>query len=173
MSFFYNYPKYTYNMNRPSIKQIREILNVPSSVTGRNDVRTGGGRIRLNINLSKEREADLEAKLSVLYPHLTISVTDDIVSNSQSYEDHIVTVIRYTDLNKVLNNKQEQAAAAAAAEIEDVVPELVKLYKESDDIDPASGVLVGLVIGLVMWLVLPAAVALVVGSLIYRLVYGL
>jgi hypothetical protein len=171
MSFFYNYPKYIYNMNRPSIKQIRGILNVPSSVTGRNDVRAGGGRIRLNINLSKEREADLEIKLSVLYPHLTISVTDDIISNSQSYEDHIVTVIHYTDLNKVLSEKQERNTPPA--KVEDVIPELVKVYKESDDIDPVSGVLVGVGVGIVMWIILAAAAGIVVGRLIYQSIYGL
>ena len=158
-------------MNRPSIKQIRGILNVPSSVTGRNDVRAGGGRIRLNINLSKEREADLEIKLSVLYPHLNISVTDDVVSNSQSYEDHIVTVIHYTDLNKVLSEKQERNTPPA--KVEDVIPELVKVYKESDDIDPVSGVLVGVGVGIVMWIILAAATGIVVGRLIYQSIYGL
>jgi len=158
-------------MNRPSIKQIRGILNIPSAVTGRNEVRTGGGRIRLNINLSKEQEADLEVKLSVLYPHLNISVTDDIVSNSQSYEDHIVTVIHYTDLNKVLSEKQERNTPPV--KVEDVIPELVKVYKESDDIDPASGVLVGLGVGIVMWLILAAVAGVVVGRLIYQSVSGL
>ena len=160
-------------MNRPSIKQIRGILNIPSSVTGRNDVRAGGGRIRLNINLSKEREADLEAKLSVLYPHLTISVTDDVVSNSQSYEDHIVTVIHYTDLQKVLNEKQEQVVTTSPEKVDDVIPELVKVYKESDDIDPVSGVLVGVGVGIVMWLILAAAAGVVVGRVIYQSIYGL
>ena len=91
-------------MTRPSLKQVREILG--QKVTGRNDARIGGGRIKLDINLERAQEVDLENKLSCLYPSLIITVADDVLRNKYG-EDVIVTVINYRDLNVVKERKQQ------------------------------------------------------------------
>ena len=140
---------------RPSIKQIRNILGF--YVKARNDSRAGGGRIKLDINLSKEQENYLEQQLSSLYPDYTISVSDSVVK-LKGDTNKIVTVIHYYDLERVLKVKVEREqtvtkTVSAEPVIVSNVEALEELYK-ADNSDPAKGVAVGCLLGLVGWVLI-------------------
>lgn len=91
-------------MTRPTLKQVRELLG--QKVTGRNDNRVGGGRIKLDTNLERAQEVDLENKLSCLYPKLIITVADDVLRDKEK-GDIVVTVINYRDLELVKEKRQQ------------------------------------------------------------------
>jgi hypothetical protein len=135
---------------RPSIKQIRNILGF--YVKARHDSRAGGGRIKLDINLTKEEEDHLEQQLSSLYPEYTISVSDSVVK-LQGDTNKIVTVIHYYDLDHVLKVKVEREQTATDPV---VVPNAVTLEKwyNAEDSDPAKGVAFGCVLGLIGWILI-------------------
>ena len=135
---------------RPSIKQIRNILGF--YVKARHDSRVGGGRIKLDINLTKEEEDHLEQQLSSLYPEYTISVSDSVVK-LQSDTNKIVTVVNYYNLDHVLKVKVEREQTATEPV---VVPNAVTLEKwyNADDSDPAKGVAIGCLIGLIGWILI-------------------
>lgn len=140
---------------RPSIKQIRNILGF--YVKARHDSRAGGGRIKLDINLSKDQEDHLEQQLSSLYPEYTVSVSDSVVKLKGDIVK-IVTVIHYYDLERVLKVKveREQTVAKPLSAEPVVVPNAVtleELYK-ADTSDPAKGIAIGCVIGLIGWILL-------------------
>ena len=140
---------------RPSIKQIRNILGF--YVKARHDSRAGGGRIKLDINLSKEQENYLEQQLSSLYPDYTISVSDSVVK-LKGDTNKIVTVIHYYDLERVLKVKVEREqtvtkTVSAEPVIVSNVEALEELYK-ADNSDPAKGVAVGCLLGLVGWVLI-------------------
>ena len=140
---------------RPSIKQIRNILGF--YVKARHDSRAGGGRIKLDINLSKEQENYLEQQLSSLYPHYTISVSDSVVK-LQGDTNKIVTVIHYCNLDHVLKAKveREQTVTESLTAEPVVVPAAVTLEElyRADNSDPAKGVAVGCVLGLIGWILI-------------------
>ena len=145
---------------RPSIKQIRNILGF--YVKARHDSRAGGGRIKLDINLSKEQENYLEQQLSSLYPHYTISVSDSVVK-LQGDTNKIVTVIHYCNLDHVLKVKVEreqtvtETLSAEPVLVEPVVvPNAVTLEElyRADNSDPAKGVAVGCALGLIGWILI-------------------
>jgi hypothetical protein len=135
---------------RPSIKQIRNILGF--YVKARHDSRVGGGRIKLDINLTKEEEDHLEQQLTILYPEYTISVSDSVVK-LQSDTNKIVTVVNYYNLDHVLKVKVEREQTATEPV---VVPNAVALEKwyNADDSDPAKGVAIGCLIGLIGWILI-------------------
>jgi hypothetical protein len=135
---------------RPSIKQIRNILGF--YVKARHDSRVGGGRIKLDINLTKEEEDHLEQQLTSLYPEYTISVSDSVVK-LQSDTNKIVTVVNYYNLDHVLKVKVEREQTATEPV---VVPNAVTLEKwyNADDSDPAKGVAIGCLIGLIGWILI-------------------
>jgi hypothetical protein len=135
---------------RPSIKQIRNILGF--YVKARHDSRVGGGRIKLDINLTKEEEDHLEQQLTSLYPEYTISVSDSVVK-LQSDTNKIVTVVNYYNLDHVLKVKVEREQTATEPV---VVPNAVALEKwyNADDSDPAKGVAIGCLIGLIGWILI-------------------
>lgn len=140
---------------RPSIKQIRNILGF--YVKARHDSRAGGGRIKLDINLSKEQEDHLEQQLSSLYPEYTVSVSDSVVKLKGDIVK-IVTVIHYYDLERVLKVKVEREqtvtkSLSAEPAIVSNAATLEELYR-ADTSDPAKGVAVGCVIGLIGWILL-------------------
>lgn len=140
---------------RPSIKQIRNILGF--YVKARNDSRAGGGRIKLDINLSKEQENYLEQQLSSLYPEYTISVSDSVVK-LQGDTNKIVTVIHYYDLERVLKVKVEREQTvtktlSAEPVIVSNAATLEELYR-ADTSDPAKGIAIGCVLGLIGWILL-------------------
>lgn len=140
---------------RPSIKQIRNILGF--YVKARHDSRAGGGRIKLDINLSKEQENYLEQQLSSLYPDYTISVSDSVVK-LKGDTNKIVTVIHYYDLERVLKVKVEREqtvtkTVSAEPVIVSNVEALEELYK-ADNSDPAKGVAIGCLLGLVGWVLI-------------------
>lgn len=140
---------------RPSIKQIRNILGF--YVKARHDSRAGGGRIKLDINLSKEQENYLEQQLSSLYPDYTISVSDSVVK-LKGDTNKIVTVIHYYDLERVLKVKVEREqtvtkTVSAEPVIVSNVEALEELYR-ADNSDPAKGVAVGCLLGLVGWVLI-------------------
>lgn len=145
---------------RPSIKQIRNILGF--HVKARHDSRAGGGRIKLDINLSKEQENYLEQQLSSLYPHYTISVSDSVVK-LKGDTNKIVTVIHYCNLDHVLKVKVEreqtvtETLSAEPVLVEPVVvpnaATLEELYR-ADNSDPAKGVAVGCLLGLIGWILI-------------------
>ena len=145
---------------RPSIKQIRNILGF--YVKARHDSRAGGGRIKLDINLSKEQENYLEQQLSSLYPEYTISVSDSVVK-LQGDTNKIVTVIHYYNLDHVLKVKVEreqtvtETLSAAPVLVEPVVvPNAVTIEElyNADTSDPAKGIAVGCVLGLIGWILI-------------------
>jgi hypothetical protein len=140
---------------RPSIKQIRNILGF--YVKARNDSRAGGGRIKLDINLSKEQENYLEQQLSSLYPEYTISVSDSVVK-LQGDTNKIVTVIHYYNLDHVLKAKveREQTVTESLTAEPVVVPTAVTLEElyNADTSDPARGVAIGCVLGLIGWILI-------------------
>lgn len=140
---------------RPSIKQIRNILGF--YVKARNDSRAGGGRIKLDINLSKEQENYLEQQLSSLYPEYTISVSDSVVK-LQGDTNKIVTVIHYYNLEHVLKVKveREQTVNGPLSAEPAVVPNAVTLEElyNADTSDPARGVAIGCVLGLIGWILI-------------------
>ena len=140
---------------RPSIKQIRNILGF--YVKARHDSRAGGGRIKLDINLSKEQENYLEQQLSSLYPEYTISVSDSVVK-LQGDTNKIVTVIHYYNLDHVLKAKveREQTVTESLTAEPVVVPAAVTLEElyRADNSDPAKGVAVGCVLGLIGWILI-------------------
>ena len=140
---------------RPSIKQIRNILGF--YVKARHDSRAGGGRIKLDINLSKEQENYLEQQLSSLYPQYTISVSDSVVK-LQGDTNKIVTVIHYCNLDHVLKIKveREQTVTEPLSVEPVVVPNAVTLEElyRADNSDPAKGVAVGCVLGLIGWILI-------------------
>lgn len=135
---------------RPSIKQIRNILGF--YVKARHDSRVGGGRIKLDINLTKEEEDHLEQQLTSLYPEYTISVSDSVVK-LQGDTNKIVTVVHYYNLDHVLKVKVEREQTATEPV---VVPNAVTLEKwyNADDSDPAKGVAIGCLIGLIGWILI-------------------
>jgi len=135
---------------RPSIKQIRNILGF--YVKARHDSRAGGGRIKLDINLTKEEEDHLEQQLSSLYPEYTVSVSDSVVK-LQGDTNKIVTVVHYYNLDHVLKVKVEREQTATDPV---VVPNAVTLEKwyNADDSDPAKGVAIGCLIGLIGWILI-------------------
>ena len=135
---------------RPSIKQIRNILGF--YVKARHDSRVGGGRIKLDINLTKEEEDHLEQQLTSLYPEYTISVSDSVVK-LQSDTNKIVTVVNYYNLDHVLKVKVEREQTATEPV---VVPNAVTLEKwyNANDSDPAKGVAIGCLIGLIGWILI-------------------
>jgi hypothetical protein len=135
---------------RPSIKQIRNILGF--YVKARHDSRVGGGRIKLDINLTKEEEDHLEQQLTSLYPEYTISVSDSVVK-LQSDTNKIVTVVNYYNLDHVLKVKVEREQTATDPV---VVPNAVTLEKwyNADDSDPVKGVAIGCLIGLIGWILI-------------------
>lgn len=140
---------------RPSIKQIRNILGF--YVKARHDSRAGGGRIKLDINLSKEQEDHLEQQLSSLYPEYTVSVSDSVVKLKGDIVK-IVTVIHYYDLERVLKVKVEREqtvtkSMSAEPAIVSNAATLEELYR-ADTSDPAKGVAVGCVLGLIGWILL-------------------
>ena len=140
---------------RPSIKQIRNILGF--YVKARHDSRAGGGRIKLDINLSKDQENYLEQQLSSLYPEYTISVSDSVVK-LKGDTNKIVTVIHYYDLERVLKVKVEREQTvtktlSAEPVIVSNVEALEELYK-ADNSDPAKGVAIGCLLGLVGWVLI-------------------
>lgn len=140
---------------RPSIKQIRNILGF--YVKARHDSRAGGGRIKLDINLSKEQEDHLEQQLSSLYPEYTVSVSDSVVK-LKGDTNKIVTVIHYYDLERVLKVKVEREqtvtkTVSAEPVIVSNVEALEELYR-ADNSDPAKGVAVGCLLGLVGWVLI-------------------
>ena len=140
---------------RPSIKQIRNILGF--YVKARHDSRAGGGRIKLDINLSKEQENYLEQQLSSLYPEYTISVSDSVVK-LQGDTNKIVTVIHYYNLDHVLKAKveREQTVTESLTAEPVVVPAAVTLEElyRADNSDPAKGVAVGCALGLIGWILI-------------------
>ena len=140
---------------RPSIKQIRNILGF--YVKARNDSRAGGGRIKLDINLSKEQENYLEQQLSSLYPQYTISVSDSVVK-LQGDTNKIVTVIHYYNLEHVLKVKveREQTVTEPLSAEPVVVPNAVTLEElyNADTSDPVRGVAIGCVLGLIGWILI-------------------
>lgn len=140
---------------RPSIKQIRNILGF--YVKARHDSRAGGGRIKLDINLSKEQEDHLEQQLSSLYPEYTVSVSDSVVKLKGDIVK-IVTVIHYYDLEHVLKvkvDREQTVTKSLSAEpvIVSNAATLEELYR-ADTSDPAKGVAVGCVLGLIGWILL-------------------
>jgi len=138
---------------RPSIKQIRNILGF--YVKARHDSRVGGGRIKLDINLTKEEEDHLEQQLSSLYPEYTISVSDSVVK-LQSDTNKIVTVVNYYNLDHVLKVKVEREQTATDPV---VVPKAVTLEKcyNAEEV-AAKGVALGCVLGLIGWTLIAIAI---------------
>lgn len=60
---------------KPTIRDVKKILN-DKSISGYNDKRKNGGRIKLHRPISHAKQAVLESKLGALFPNYKITCSD-------------------------------------------------------------------------------------------------